>query len=154
MLSAEDRETWRAFAAVCQGLGPRLDEHHRRRFGISHLEYSTLIMLAESPDRTSTLTSLARRVNASLSRMSHAIRRMRDAGLVTLAASAADGRATMATLTSDGESLLAEAAPPNMREARRLVLDPLSESDRARLREISLALLAVWRPGDPHPWVP
>lgn len=149
-----DRQTWLAFIAVCRGLGPRLDEHHRRRFGISHLEYSTLIVLAESPGSASELSSLARRVNSSLSRMSYAIRRLRDSGYVELTRSTSDGRATTATLTAHGGELLREAAAPNMREARRLVFDPLDDVEREQLREICFALLAAWRPDEPHPWVP
>jgi len=149
-----ERQTRLAFVAVCMGIVPRLDEHHKRRFGISHLEYSILIMLAESPDRTSELSSLARRVNSSLSRMSHAIRRMRDRGLVSIGRSAADRRATSATLSEAGDALLREAGAPNMREVRRLLFDPLNAEEREQLREICLTLLASWRPDEPTPWVP
>jgi len=148
-----ERQTWLAFLAVTQGLVPRLDEHHKRRFGVSHLEYMTLIMLAESEDRSSELSALARRVNSSLSRMSHAIRRMERDGLVELSRSRKDRRATVAALSAKGAELLRRAAPENWREARRLLFEPLTEQQREQLREISLALLAHWRPEDPRPWL-
>ena len=153
-MSVAERQTWLALLAVTQGLVPRLDEHHKRAFGISHLEYSTLIMLAESEDGESDLSSLARRVNSSLSRMSHAIRRLQGDGLVSLARSVKDRRATVASLTEAGARLLEAATPVNMTEVRRLVFEPLSDEQREQLRDISLTLLASWRPDDPHPWVP
>lgn len=153
-ISVTDRQTWLAFLAVSQGLVPRLDEHHKRHSGITHLEYMTLIMLAESEDRSSDLSTLARRVNSSLSRMSHAIRRMERDGLVKLAPSTKDRRVTVASLTHTGSELLGNVAMENWAEARRLVLDLLDESQREQLRDISLTLLRAWRPQEPRPWLP
>ena len=148
-----ERQTWLAFLAVVMRVIPQLDAHHKRRFGVSHLEYTILIMLADSEGHTSELSSLARRSNASLSRMSHVVRRLRSDGLVSLAKSTKDARATAATLTPEGAKLLQEAAPANMDEVRRLIFDPLSSEQQQQLNAICLTLLQSWQPDDPHPWI-
>jgi len=149
-----DRRMWLALLAVLSGLEPRLDEHHKRLFGINHHEYMVLIMLAEAPGQTAELSSIARRVNSSLSRISHTVRRLESDGYVALARSERDGRVTIASLTAAGSDLLERASFENMAEAHRLVLDALTPEQRAQLTDICLALLRHWRPEDPHPWLP
>lgn len=153
-MDLRERRVWLALLAVSSGLIPKLDEHHKRVYGISHHEYTVLIMLAEITDSTAELSTIARRSNASLSRISHTIRRLAGDGYVTLSRSERDGRATSATLTEAGSKFLAESAYENMAEARRLVFDPLSDAQQDELADICLTLLKHWRPDDPHPWVP
>lgn len=149
-----ERRMWLSLLAVTSGLIPRLDEHHREQFGISHHEYTVLIMIAESEQATAELSSIARRANASLSRISHTVRRLERDGFLVLARSDRDGRATTATLTDAGTALLGRAAMGAMAAAQRLVFDPLTQEQQLALAEICLTLLRSWRPDDPHPWVP
>jgi DNA-binding MarR family transcriptional regulator len=151
-VSVVGRQNWLAFLAVSMNLIPQLDAHHKRSYGITHIEYMVLIMLAESENYTSHLSSLARRVNSSLSRLSHQVRRLERDGLVGLGRSSSDGRATVATLTPAGLDLLQAAAPGSMREVRRLIFDPLTEEQQSQLNAICVALLKSWSPDNPHPW--
>ena len=151
-VTVADRQNWLAFLAVTMNLIPQLDAHHKQAFGITHMEYMVIIMLAESEEYTSQLSSLARRVNSSLSRLSHQVRRLEEDGLVKLGRSESDARATTATLTQAGLDLLDVAAPDNWQVVRRLIFDPLTEDQREQLNAICLALLKSWRPDNPHPW--
>ena len=103
-MDLRDRRMWLAFLAVVSGLVPRLDEHHKRAVGISHHEFTVLVMIAEAEDATAELSSIARRTGASLSRISHTVRRLERDGRLTLGRSARDARATTATLTEAGTS--------------------------------------------------
>ena len=153
VMDLAERRLWLSLLAVTSGLVPRLDDHHREHFDISHHEYTALIMIAESDNATAELSSVARRTNASLSRISHTVRRLARDGLVVLARSDRDGRATTATLTDAGAELLERAARGAMAEAQRLVFDPLTKEQQDALTQICLTLLSSWRPDDPHPWV-
>jgi DNA-binding MarR family transcriptional regulator len=151
-VTVADRQNWLAFLAVTMHFIPQLDAHHKRTFGITHMEYMVIIMLAESEEYTSHLSSLARRVNSSLSRLSHQVRRLEADGFVKLGRSESDARATTATLTQAGLDLLEVAAPDNWQEVQRLIFDPLTEEQREQLNAICLTLLKAWRPDNPHPW--
>lgn len=153
-VETRDRRAWLAFLAVTMNLVPQLDAHHKRHFGITHIEYSVLIVLAESPEGTAQLSVLAGQVHASLSRLSHIVRRLERAGHLRLGRSSTDGRATVATLTDAGRELLARSADENMAEVRRLLFDPLTPEQRDQLAEISMTLMSAWKPSSPRPWHP
>lgn len=153
-VEVDDRRAWLAFLAVTMNLVPQLDAHHKRLFGITHIEYSVLIVLAEAPDRTAQLSVLAGRVHASLSRLSHIVRRLERAGYLRLGPSSTDGRATVATLTDAGWDLLDRSADENMAEVRRLLFDPLTPEQRRQLADISMTLMTAWKPSSPRPWHP
>ncbi|MCS5723906.1 MarR family winged helix-turn-helix transcriptional regulator [Herbiconiux sp. CPCC 203407] len=149
-----ERQTWFALLSVAQGLTPRMDEFLKRTFGITYIELSILIMLAESDDGSQELSALARRTHTSLSRMSHTVRRLQKAELLTLARSPHDGRATIAVLAEAGSELVAVAGPANRDAVQDLVFRVLDREQQDQLREIMLTLLRSWRPDDPHPWLP
>ena len=67
--------------------------------------------LSQSPERTLRMSSLADLANASLSRLSHLVKRLEERGLVRREPDPADGRFTNAILTDLGFQTLAEAAP-------------------------------------------
>lgn len=150
----DDRRAWLAFLAVTMNLVPQLDAHHKRHFGITHVEYSVLIGLAESPEQAAQLSVIAGQVHASLSRVSHIVRRLERAGYLALGPSETDGRATVATLTDAGRSLLARSADETMAEVRRLLFDPLTKQQREQLAEISMTLMTAWKPSSARPWHP
>jgi DNA-binding MarR family transcriptional regulator len=150
----DERQTWFALLSVAQGLMPRMDDYLKKSYGITYIELSILIMLAESDDGTQELSALARRTHTSLSRMSHTVRRLQKAELLTLARSPKDGRATVAVLTGAGSELVAVAGPANREAVQDLVFRVLDREQQAQLRELMLTLLRSWRPDDPHPWLP
>ena len=100
------------------------------------VEYQVLAMLSTSPERTLRMSSLAVLTNASLSRLSHLIKRLEERGLVRREPDPADGQFTHAILTEEGFQTLAEAAPGHVAHVRSLIIDVLSPE---RLRRVGLA---------------
>ena len=79
------------------------------------------------------MSSLADLANASLSRLSHLVKRLEERGLVRREPDPADGRFTNAILTDKGFQTLAEAAPGHVADVRSLVIDVLSPEQLRRL---------------------
>jgi DNA-binding MarR family transcriptional regulator len=90
-------------------------------------------MLSERPERTMRMSSLAEVTNASLSRLSHLVKRLEGRGLVRREPDPADGRFTNAILTDKGFRTLAEAAPGHVAHVRSLVIDALTPEQLRRL---------------------
>src|SRR6266498_5492356 len=70
--------------------------------GLSFVEYHALARLSENPGHTMRMSELAEVTNASLSRLSHLIKRLELRGLVRREPDPADGRYTNAILTDEG----------------------------------------------------
>ena len=79
------------------------------------------------------MSSLADLANASLSRLSHLVKRLEERGLVRREPDPADGRFTNAILTDEGFQTLAAAAPGHVAHVRSLVIDVLSPEQLRRL---------------------
>ena len=101
-LDPQERAAWVRLVAVAELLPGVLDAQLRRDSDLSHFDYFVLAMLSESPERTLRMTSLAQRTNATLTRLSHAVRRLEERGLVERFPCPEDGRATNARLTAEG----------------------------------------------------
>ena len=79
------------------------------------------------------MSLLADLANASLSRLSHLVKRLEERGLVRREPDPADGRFTNAILTDKGLQTLVEAAPGHVAHVRSLVIDVLSAEQLRRL---------------------
>ena len=119
-----------------------MDSQLRTESGLTHFEYFVLAMLSEAPERTLRMTALAQRTNATLPRLSHVVRRLEERGLVERFPCPEDGRATNARLTPAGWDEVVAAAPGHVATVRRHVLDALTPSQVAQLRDIGDALLS------------
>lgn len=140
-LDPEERAAWVRLVAVSELLPGVLDAQLRRDSDLSHFDYFVLAMLSESPERTLRMTSLAQRTNATLTRLSHAVRRLEERGLVERFPCPEDGRATNARLTTKGWDAVVEAAPGHVENVRRHVIDALTPEQLDQLRAIGDALL-------------
>jgi DNA-binding MarR family transcriptional regulator len=97
------------------------------------VEYMTLAMLAEAPERTLRMSALAEHTNSSLSRLSHLVKRLESRGYVRREPDPVDGRFTNAILLPDGMRKLESAAPGHVAHVRHLVVDNLSGERLRRL---------------------
>jgi len=140
-LDNDERQAWLRLVAVAELLPAALDAQLRRDAGLTHFEYFVLAMLSEAAERTMRMTALALRTNATLSRLSHVVRRLQDRGLVERFPCPEDGRATNVRLTPAGWDIVVATAPGHVNTVRELVLDPLSSAQLAQLRRIGDALL-------------
>jgi DNA-binding MarR family transcriptional regulator len=132
-LTAEELESWLSLVRLTMWLPWSIDQQLQRDSKLGMVEYQVLAMLSKSPERTLRMSSLAVLTNASLSRLSHLVKRLEERGLVRREPDPADGRFTLAILTEEGFSILAKAAPGHVAHVRSLIIDVLSPEQLRRV---------------------
>lgn len=137
----EERRTWAPLTAVLELLPGQIDAQLLRDENLTHFDYATLSMLALADGRRMRMTELATGVNATLSRLSHAISRLEKRGLVERTSTPGDARATTVLLTADGRRKVIRATPEHVHTVRSLVFDALDAEQRRQLHDITVALL-------------
>jgi len=132
-LTGAEVSSWLSVVRMMTWLPCSIDQQLRRDAGLGMVEYQVLAMLSESHRRTMRMSSLAEATNASLSRLSHLVKRLEERGLVRREPDLVDGRFTNAILTDEGFQTLAAAAPVHVAHVRSLVIDVLSPEQLRRL---------------------
>ena len=132
-LTAAELDSWLSVVRLMTWLPWSIDQQLRRDSNLGMVEYQVLARLSQSPGQTLRMSSLADLANASLSRLSHLVKRLEERGLVSREPDPADGRFTRATLTEEGFRVLAEAAPRHVAHVRSLIIDVLSPEQLRRL---------------------
>lgn len=146
-LNAEERRAWLALYAVATRLTPTLDADLFKRARITVFDYHVLAMVSEAPGRALPMSELAARSNASLSRLSHVVKKLENRGWMERSPSPDDARVTMAALTGDGMAFLEGLAPDHVRTVRELVFDGLDPRDVEDLERVGRKILARIDPG-------
>lgn len=146
-LAADQIEDWKALVGLMTTLPAVLDAQLKRDAGLTLFEYHLLVALSGRPAGEIPMSDLARMIQSSPSRLSHAVARLERAGWVERAECAAAGKRTGARLTQEGRDQLRRAAPGHVREVRRLVVDAL---DPAHLRALGDAARTVVGLADPE----
>jgi DNA-binding MarR family transcriptional regulator len=132
-LTEAELTSWLSVVRLAMWLPWSIDQQLQRDSNLAMVEYQVLAMLSERPGRTMRMSSLAGVTNASLSRLSHLVKRLEGRGLVRREPDRADGRFTNAILTDEGYSTLAAAAPGHVAHVRSLVIDVLSPEQLRRM---------------------
>ena len=140
-LDDEQQESWRAFNGAMHKLRWALECQLQHDAGLSFTEYHALARLSENPGHTMRMSELAEVTNASLSRLSHLIKRLELRNLVRREPDPRDGRYTNAILTPAGLRLLVASAPAHVAKVRELVIDALSPAELRQLRTASERIL-------------
>ena len=146
-LDAEEQKAWRAWLYSAQLLMDRLDRELTHETGISHAYYEILVALSEAPDRTVRMSELAELCQSSRSRLSHAVARLEEEGLVERRACPTDRRGALAVLTDKGFGALEAAAPGHVDAVRRHLFDQLTPEQVQQLGRISAAVRDALAPG-------
>jgi len=141
-LTASELDSWLSVVRLMTWLPWSIDQQLQRDSNLGMVEYQVLAMLSESPDRSMRMSSLAEVTNASLSRLSHLVKRLEGRGLVRREPDRTDGRFTNAILTDEGFRTLAEAAPGHLAHVRSLVIDVLSPEQLRRLGRDAARIMA------------
>lgn len=144
-LGGEDLKTWASLATVLEWLPAALDSQLLGDSELTHFEYGILFALANAPDSTLRMSVLAGYANSSLSRLSRAAARLETREWMRRAPDPANGRYTLAILTEQGREKVDQASPGHVRTVNRLVLEPLTLSQRRQLQEISRRILSAIR---------
>jgi len=146
-LTPEQVEDWRALVALTLALPAALDAQLKRDSAVTSFEYNVMAALSESPRRSLPMSVLATLASGSMSRLSHVIERLEQAGWVERQASSLEGCRTEARLTAAGLRKLIESAPGHVQEARRLVVDVLNPDE---LRALGVAARKIVELADPR----
>jgi DNA-binding MarR family transcriptional regulator len=136
-LTEDEQAAWLRLAGVMLKLGPALDSQLQRDSDLTHFDYLCLAMLSETDGRTMRMSQLAGQVNASLSRLSHVIKKLESRGWVARTPCEESRRVTMVSLTEEGWQVLVKAAPGHVETVRDLVFDGLDDEDVQSLERVA-----------------
>ncbi len=146
-LNVEERAMWLGITGVLLRLPAALDAQLQQDAQLSYFEYLLLAMLSEQPSRTLQMSELASITHASLSRLSHVVRRLEQRGLVTRSADEHDRRCTNTSLTDEGMALVEMVAPRHVAAVRRLVIDAIGPANQSEFAAGCMAILGQVDPG-------
>lgn len=145
-LSAGQLREWASLMALVTLLPARLDAQLSRDAGLNLFEYHVLVDLAEAPGRKQAMSELAMHTQGSLSRLSHAVSRLEASGWVHRLSRRGAGRRTEVQLTDAGVEKLEQSAPGHVSEARRLVVETLTDAELADLGHAARRIVAAIDP--------
>lgn len=140
-LTPDERRAWLALYALTSLLPSTLDAHLFREARITLFDYHVLAMLSESEGTSLPMSDLAARSTASLSRLSHVVKKLESRGWVARVPSSSDGRVTTASLTPDGLRMLEDLAVSHVAQVRTTVFDALDAEDVADLERVGRKIL-------------
>jgi DNA-binding MarR family transcriptional regulator len=140
-LSKDQEAAWRVLLALTVQLPWALECQLQRDAQLSVVEYHALAMLSDQPDHTLRMSDLAVLTHASLSRLSHLIKRLETRGLVRREPDPEDGRYTLAILTPSGHQHLKRSAPGHVANVRELVIDTVSPEELHLFHDIAERIL-------------
>ncbi len=149
-LSPVERDAWLALVSVTTLLPAALDSELQVQAKITLFDYNVLAMLSEAPERILPMSELASRTSASLSRLSHVVKKLEGRGWVERSRSPEDARVTISRLTGDGWEMVQTLAPEHVGSVRKLLFQGLDDRDVAELARIGQKLVGQL---DPEHWI-
>jgi len=132
-----DSKAWRAFHKIGTSLLPHLGRQITNHSGISGAEYVVLVALSELTVPSVNLNRLTQGLGWEISRMSHQISRMEDAGLVKKTKNLEDSRCFDVSITAKGRKIAESAIPLQSKEINHCFSEVLTPSQKKSLIEIS-----------------
>ena len=147
-LDEREQRAWRSYLAASTLVQQRIERDLQQQHGMPHAYYMILAMLSEAPGRRLRLAELAELLDSSISRLSHAIRKLDEAGWIEKTPDADDRRVSWAHLTELGWEVLTAAAPTHVTSVVDTLFDALTDEQVEQFHAISSAILARVAPGD------
>jgi len=144
-----DSKAWRAFHKIGTSLLPHLGRQITNHSGISGAEYVVLVALSELTVPNVNLNRLANGLGWEISRMSHQISRMDDAGLVKKTKNLEDSRCFDVSITTKGRKIAETAIPLQSIEINHCFSEVLTQAQMKSLIEISEAISSHMRENHP-----
>ncbi len=129
-LNADEMRAWRAFIDGTQRLLEVLNREVNEAHGLSLADYRILVLLSEAESHSMRMSDLAVGIVSSRSRLTHQIRRLEAAGIVSRQECVDDRRGVLATLTAEGRRRLQEAAPTHVAGVRAHLIDLLDAAEQ------------------------
>jgi DNA-binding MarR family transcriptional regulator len=144
-LSHDELTAWMTLTAMLMTLPGAIDAQLKRDSGLNFFEYSILVSLERPEHHKVRMSVLAMMAGGSMSRLSHAVSRLEKQGWVRRVADG-EPRCISAELTEEGLAVLVAAAPGHVREARRLVFDPLTAGQVKQMQKICREIVGTTDP--------
>ena len=141
-LTDEQQQAWRTYLEMTAALDARIERDLQQAAGMPHAYYLILAMLSEAPGHSLRMHQLADILQASQSRLSHAVSRLEEYGWVRREPAPGDRRGQLAVLTQDGHDRLVEVAPSHAETVRSTMFDPLSDRQLKEFHRICATVLA------------
>ncbi|MFL6161750.1 MAG: MarR family winged helix-turn-helix transcriptional regulator [Jatrophihabitantaceae bacterium] len=141
-LTPDEQAAWRSFIEGCRALFDALDRQLQVDSALRHAYFEVLVPLSEAPDRALRMSELAEQTRSSRSRLSHAVSRLEERGLVRRVDCPTDKRGQLAILTDEGMDVVREAAPGHVEAVRKYLIDRLSPEQLTVLGEVGDVMLA------------
>ena len=135
-LEPGEMRAWRAFIDGSQRLLEVLNRELSDAHGLSLADYRILVLLSEANSRAMRMSDLADGIVASRSRLTHQIRRLEAAGIVTRQECVDDKRGVLAILTAEGRRRLEAAAPTHLEGVRKHLIDQLGVAEQRTITEV------------------
>jgi len=135
-LEPGEMRAWRAFIDGSQRLLEVLNRELSDAHGLSLADYRILVLLSEANSQAMRMSDLADGIVASRSRLTHQIRRLEAAGIVTRQECVDDKRGVLAILTAEGRRRLEAAAPTHLEGVRKHLIDQLGAAERRTITEV------------------
>lgn len=140
-LSADERAAWLALLSTTTLLPGALESPLQQAAKLSLFEYNVLAMLSEEAGATLPMSELAARTSASLSRLSHVVKKLQGRGYVERSVHVDDARVTEVTITAVGLDLIRKLAPLHVDCVRTSVFDQLDAKDVKDLARIGSKII-------------
>jgi len=144
-----DSKAWRAFHKIGTSLLPHLGRQITNHSGISGAEYVVLVALSELKVSSVNLNRLANGLGWEISRMSHQVSRMDDAGLVKKTKNLEDSRCFDVSITTKGRKIAEAAIPLQSIEINHCFSEVLTQAQMKSLIEISKAISSHMKENHP-----
>jgi DNA-binding MarR family transcriptional regulator len=144
-----DSKAWRAFHKIGTSLLPHLGRQVTNHSGISSAEYVVLVALSELLVPSVNLNRLATGLGWEISRMSHQISRMEEAGLVKKTKNPEDSRCFDVSITAKGRKIADAEIPLQSKEINHCFSEVLTQTQMKSLIEISEAISSHMKKNHP-----
>jgi DNA-binding MarR family transcriptional regulator len=129
LMTPDEVRAWFAYMKVHLRIRYEMNRQLRADDGLSLADYDVLVALISEPAAALSVSALAVRIGWERSRASHHAKRMSERGLVALAGSETDRRATDVSLTAAGRAALATASPGHVDLVRETFLGGLDRDE-------------------------
>lgn len=123
------QNAWRTYFETSQRVRQYLETELKADSGLAVSDYNTLLLLWEAPERTLTMSALAKRLVFSPSRLNYRIKVLEDAGLVTKAVCPDDARAHNIALTDSGAEAFLAAGRRHRQTIDEVFLSQVSDDE-------------------------
>lgn len=130
------QNAWRTYFETSQRVRQALEAQLKNDAGLTVSDYNTLLLLWEAPERTLTMSALARKLVFSPSRLNYRIKVLEDSGLVTKTPCPEDGRAHNVALTEAGAQAFLAAGSQHKDYVDEIFFEHVSDEELEILQSV------------------